>query len=155
MFRNRFCWLIVLAAAIRLGNHYWVSQDAPIAPPTNASNRTVLYEQFDPDAAVVVVAGEDGAAGIVGVDDDGNGLIDDRGDLGATRSDDQCLVVSPGQLDELDQSSRLFAVLQKGAYVPVSRKHIDQSTQPARAIVVVPSPGSSDGKVIQSFVVDL
>lgn len=50
---------------------------------------------WDADASVYVTAGPDAAPGIAGHDDNGNGVVDELGELGATGSDD--FVVAPGQ----------------------------------------------------------
>lgn len=64
-----------------------------ISLPDGCTLRLYLW---DADAAVYVAAGEDAMPGVAEVDDDGNGVIDDSRELGATGSDDVMLT----QLDE-------------------------------------------------------
>ena len=77
----------------------------------------VRVQRFDPDAAVVLTAGEDGAFGRRNIDDDFNGVVDDASELGAMRSDDRCLApTDPGYPSDWHASET--RVIQRGAYVP-------------------------------------
>lgn len=49
---------------------------------------------WDPAAPVFITAGEDGAPGVRGQDDDGDGRVDTESELGSTGSDDQ--IIAPG-----------------------------------------------------------
>lgn len=49
---------------------------------------------WDPTAPVFITAGEDGAPGVLGQDDDGDGRVDSEGELGSTGSDDR--ILAPG-----------------------------------------------------------
>ncbi|MGB1925766.1 MAG: hypothetical protein ACPHL6_04505 [Rubripirellula sp.] len=73
-------------------------------------------QQFDPDAVVAILPGEDGQPGVAGIDDNANGVTDDRSELGATHSDDRCETMSSR---EARQTSPRPLVLQRGAFVPV------------------------------------
>lgn len=72
---------------------------------------------WDAGASVYVAAGPDGAPGIAGHDDDGNGVIDDLGELGATGSDD--FVVAPGQsgYEAAKSGKTLSRLISRGAIV--------------------------------------
>ncbi len=76
---------------------------------------------FDPRAPVYITAGADAQPGVLGADDDGNGVIDDRSELGAMHSDDQ--IVTPG--DER------FAEAARGGIIadPISHGVFVDSTQ--------------------------
>lgn len=52
---------------------------------------------WDDEAPVFITAGPDGAPGVAGVDDDGDGQIDNLRELGTTGSDDR--IVAPGTSD--------------------------------------------------------
>lgn len=66
------------------------------APPSQPLGQSKIdIGIWDAEVPVYVTAGADGAPGIAGHDDDGSGVIDDLGELGATGSDD--FVVAPGQ----------------------------------------------------------
>lgn len=74
----------------------------------------IEFQSFDPQALVVIRPGADGQPGVAGVDDNGDALVDNRLELGATRSDDQCVVISP---DDNVAENEMMLVLQRGAYV--------------------------------------
>lgn len=76
----------------------------------------LTLQQFDPDAVVAILAGDDGQPGVAGIDDNGNGVTDDRSELGATHSDDRCETMS-GELAKNITPRPL--ILQRGAFVPV------------------------------------
>lgn len=52
---------------------------------------TIQVSRWDPQAVVYVSAGSDAQPGVAGVDDEGNGVVDDPAELGATGSDDEVL----------------------------------------------------------------
>ena len=85
--------------------------------PPQWQQLTVHY--WDAAAAVYVTAGSDGQPGIAGIDDDGNGSIDDLAELGATGSDD--FVVAPGQYgyEQAAGSEILARLISRGALVPL------------------------------------
>jgi hypothetical protein len=72
-------------------------------------------QRFDPQALVVIRPGADRQPGVAGVDDNGDAIVDNRVELGATRSDDRCEVLTPQQHEALDENT---LVLQRGAFVP-------------------------------------
>jgi len=94
----------------------------------------IEYQRFDPHALLVATPGADRRPGRAGADDNFNGRIDDRAELGATYSDDLCLVVSADALAELPADSVM--ILQRGAYA-ATNAHDWQ-----RAVVV----GSKEGR---------
>lgn len=55
---------------------------------------TLSVAVWDPTAPVWITAGDDGAPGVLGQDDDGDGRVDSEGELGSTGSDDRFL--APG-----------------------------------------------------------
>ena len=94
---------------------------------------TVMLQRFDPGARVVMWPGDDQQPGVAGVDDDGSGLVDDRSELGATWSDDQCKVMAAGTHQQ--DSERPTLVLQHGAFVPIRQTEAAGTSLPTRAIV--------------------
>lgn len=90
----------------------------------------IEFQRFDPQAVVLIRPGPDRQPGAAGVDDDRNGIIDDRSELGATHSDDVCSVERGNDHD------KDALVLQYGAFVPASSdRGDDPSGQRRRAIV--------------------
>ena len=76
--------------------------------------------QYDPTAVVAILPGLDGQPGVAGVDDDGNGTVDDRSELGATHSDDRCETMSLAMTKLMSPKP---LVLQRGAFVVVNSAH--------------------------------
>ncbi|MCC9601487.1 hypothetical protein LOC67_13100 [Stieleria sp. JC731] len=71
---------------------------------------------FDSKAAVLLTSGEDGFPGRAFEDDDLDGEIDDRSEMGAVPSDDRCL--SPADVGYAEASQRPETmVVSRGAYV--------------------------------------
>lgn len=84
----------------------------------NRSNwRLVSRQKFDPDAKVWIVPGTDGEPGWAGWDDNQNGVVDDRGELGAAWSDDHC--VTPADQLYMPLYRSRSRVINRGAYVPI------------------------------------
>jgi hypothetical protein len=83
--------------------------------PPQLSRLTVHV--WDATSPVYVTVGSDGKPGIAGVDDDGDGVVDDLGELGATGSDDE--VVAPGQPGYLEAASGKIEarIISRGALV--------------------------------------
>ncbi len=104
----------------------------------------IVHQQFDPAAVVAVQAGPDAMPGVAGADDNSNGVIDDRLELGATRSDDVCSVLTKSQLDNLPSDQ--IMVLDHGAFVPLG----DQGMKPetVRAIVFGTDPNGKHWSVV-------
>lgn len=76
--------------------------------------------RWDANAAVYLTAGPDGAPGIAGVDDNGDGIVDHLSELGATGSDDR--VVAPGQQGyrAAARGDVISRVVSRGALVPLA-----------------------------------
>jgi len=100
---------------------HWLEQAATSGSRNLPDSLTELgvdglrMEQFDPTAVVYLQPGPDGQPGVAGVDDNGDAQIDNRVELGATGSDDVCLVAAadnPG----LNHPNTL--ILQRGAFLP-------------------------------------
>ncbi len=109
----------------------------------------IEFQRFDPGAVVLMQAGPDRQPGVARVDDDRNGTIDDRSELGATYSDDVCSVeLSNVQDSDVQDDANL--VLQYGAFVPATYDQLIGET-PARAIVF----GQSTGEDRWSFMVEM
>lgn len=88
---------------------------------------------WDDDAWVYITAGPDGAPGIAGHDDNGNGAIDDPSELGATGSDD--FAVAPGQpgYEAAKQGQTISRPISRGAVVPPSMGQPVVLTGPSEA----------------------
>ena len=81
---------------------------------------SVSLEFFDPRAAVRLTPGEDEQPGHAGIDDDVDGVVDNRSELGAMYSDDRCLAPSDAGYDEALSDARCVTIT-RGAYVPVDK----------------------------------
>ncbi len=85
--------------------------------PFNSDHDVRLMQllAWDPSALVYVTVGLDMKPGVAAVDDDGNGVVDDRGELGATGTDDR--VLTPGDVgyQDAEAGSVMAAVLSRGA----------------------------------------
>lgn len=104
----------------------------------DAAITRIQYQRFDPQAVVVVSPGPDQLPGVAGTDDNMNGVVDDRLELGATRSDDICSVLSAEQLSRIPPDN--FMLLQTGAFV-TQQSDDSSSKSPQRAFLF----GESDG----------
>ena len=82
-----------------------------------ASSLKMELQQYNPTAVVAILPGLDGQPGVAGVDDNGNGKVDDRSELGATHSDDRCETM---RLAQAEATSPKPLILQRGAFVSVS-----------------------------------
>ena len=126
------CCIVLLTASLRMMSLYRVPefsrrlpQDAtqsiaagePLSSNLIDQYRIVdiQYQRFDPTAVVAVQAGADRLPGVAGTDDNINGIVDDRLELGATRSDDPCNVLTAEQLAQIPEENAM--VLQRGAFV--------------------------------------
>lgn len=100
----------------------------PLLPPELAR---LSVRVWDPAAAVYVTAGPDGKPGTAGADDDGDGAIDDVGELGASDSDD--VVVAPRQDGYAAAASGeiIAAVISRGAMVDVQTAAVITAPQAA------------------------
>ena len=103
-------------------------------------------QQFDPSARVRLLPGLDGQPGTAEFDDNFNGVIDDAGELGATFSDDLCIVeASQEPASQLEPS----IVLQRGAYVAADKSPSQKPGYRDRMVVLY--QGQDDS---WSFVLD-
>jgi len=103
-------------------------------------------QQFDPSARVRLLPGLDGQPGTADFDDNVNGVIDDAGELGATFSDDLCVVeASQAPANPIEPS----IVLQHGAYVAADRRFTQPTRHPDRILVLYQTRDDS-----WSFVLD-
>ncbi len=133
-------------SSVRLAVSQWLETASPLPLEADGSiaaasleprllelgvNR-IQFERFDPDALVLMRPGKDGQPGVAGVDDNGDGMTDNRSELGATRSDDVCVVVPQGARPPADEPT---LVLQRGAFVSAAATPSPDSIYPQRAIV--------------------
>ncbi len=87
---------------------------------------------WDTNAAVYVTVGADGGPGAVEVDDDGNGIVDDRRELGATGSDDQVLTPDDAGYDAAASGAVTVAILSQGAMRKLTGDGVIQGPGQAR-----------------------
>ncbi|MDM4016557.1 hypothetical protein [Roseiconus lacunae] len=126
--RRRTTGLIVLASVLFVGSLArardvlrsgmpW--QIRPVQPDTPRSIRQrddAVGYCFDADAAILLTSGADGLPGRGGEDDNLNGIIDDRSEMGAVPSDDRCLSpADPGYSGAADRDETM--VISRGTYV--------------------------------------
>ncbi|QEF99440.1 hypothetical protein Mal15_35050 [Stieleria maiorica] len=84
--------------------------------PDDASDDAAQPYCFSATAAVLLTAGRDGLPGKADVDDNLDGIVDDRRETGAVGSDDECLgPADPGYQAALDQPGVI--TISKGAFV--------------------------------------
>ena len=76
---------------------------------------------WDKNAAVYVTAGSDEKPGVRGVDDEGNGIVDDRSELGATGSDDLILTPTDPSYEDARQGKVIGFVISRGAMIPTPK----------------------------------
>ncbi len=114
---------------VRLAVSQWLQETSPLPLDADGSIsvssldprlvelgvQRIDVQRFDPTALVMIRAGIDGQPGVAGVDDNGDAPVDNRSELGATRSDDVCVVI---KADDRPPSDEPTLVLQRGAYVP-------------------------------------
>jgi hypothetical protein len=72
---------------------------------------------WDPTVPVYVTAGPDGQPGIAGIDDDGDGVIDDLGELGASHSDDRVVAPHQSGYSEAVAGEIIARVISRGSLV--------------------------------------
>lgn len=114
--------LVTVAALLRL----FASLSATITLPDQPSTVIQVANQvFDPTAVVVIRPGADGMPGSAGTDDNRNGIIDDRLELGATHSDDVCQVVSAEAFQSIPADQVML--LQQGAFVTLPNGNPEQA----------------------------
>jgi len=76
---------------------------------------------WDAGLPVWITPGSDGEPGWATWDDNGNGTVDDDGELGAAWSDDFCVVALPGETEPLGR------ILDSGAFVTLAEGQSDNS----------------------------
>ncbi len=165
--------LAVAAVAVAAGLRFWSVVDPPVKPPADlvAARDVVLkslrddaseflFEEngdrliitgienqiFDSNALVVMQPGPDRQPGVADVDDNANGVVDDVSEMGATRSDDLCVVrrksdMNPREGDVDADPREPTLVLQRGAFVPVDSADVLSPGQRRRAVVMGRFPG--------------
>lgn len=112
-----------LDSATEFLTHHWLSglrnADIRSLPNQTLRHRRLDLATWDDTAPVFVTAGPDNAPGIVNHDDDGNGVLDDLGELGITGSDD--FVVAPGQpgYEAASTGQTISRLISRGAVVDV------------------------------------
>lgn len=118
-------------------NRSAISPDT-ISPDTNLPDTIFLDTVFDPDALVIIDAGPDQLPGQAGVDDGGNGVVDERSELGATGSDDRCRIVFGDEAVSVKQLGKDSSVMivQHGAFRPM----LDSESSSGREGRLVNSP---------------
>lgn len=111
-----------------------ISRRAEISPRLAEAGVTeITVERFDTQALVVIRPGHDAKPGTAGVDDNANGIVDEDGELGATGSDDVCVVLPNEQ--SLQSLTGPTLALQRGAFVPVTGDERTETSHQRRAIV--------------------
>lgn len=112
-------------------------------------NETVSTQfVFDPTAGVVIDVGLDGAPGQAGIDDAGNGVTDDRAELGATGSDDLCHVVFglDAEFTNTDPHGNPRLSMGTGAFRPVQT---DETIPPGTPTRILYHAVDSTGRAIE------
>ena len=79
---------------------------------------TLRLYQWDAEAVVYVAAGEDAMPGVAEIDDDGNGIVDDARELGATGSDDVMLTPLDEGYDDAREGGVTAMAISRGAMIP-------------------------------------
>ena len=123
-----------------------IQSDLRSLNPELFSHHQLIWQKFDPAARVRLLPGLDQQPGTIDVDDNANGVVDDASELGATFSDDLCVVeTSQEPASQIEPS----IVLQRGAYVTAEKRF----TQPTRYHdrILVLHQGQNDS---WSFVLD-
>jgi hypothetical protein len=108
------------------------------APSKGRLCSSIMLYAWDTEAPVYVSAGADGQPGVRGVDDEGNGTVDDRSELGATGSDD--LMLTPEHPDYAAASSAdsPAMILSRGAMRLVTDDRVIRGPAQIRIDVVTP-----------------
>lgn len=126
MNRSYLSFLLIVAALVMLRGmtlFHAVKPNRSATPNVyGRSPETISLDTvFDPDALVIIDAGADGLPGQAHVDDGGNGVVDERSELGATGSDDQCRIVFGDEAVSVKQLSKdsTVMIVQHGAFRPM------------------------------------
>lgn len=86
----------------------------------------VRVSRWDPQVAVYVAAGADGQPGVAGIDDEGNGVVDDSAELGATGSDDPVLTPADPEYPQAQSGAITAMLLSRGAMMAVEGEAVIQ-----------------------------
>ncbi len=151
---NRFKWFVATVIILTAGGRLVAIRVSVESPPdlipirdsvqdalrsgdfalarAHPSVDSIALERFDHDAVVILLPGPDGQPGVANTDDNGNAIVDDRTELGATLSDDICVVRSLETLDR--QTSLTGLILQRGAFLGADSAQITPSDR-VRAVV--------------------
>jgi hypothetical protein len=113
----------------------YCTEDATPREISFPAGHTLRLYQWDADAVVYVAAGEDAMPGVTGVDDDGNGVVDDSRELGATGSDDVMLTPLDDGYDDARQGRVTAMAISRGAMIPTPSPSPDASIISAPAHV--------------------
>jgi hypothetical protein len=113
----------------------YCTEDATPREISFPAGHTLRLYQWDADAVVYVAAGEDAMPGVTGVDDDGNGVVDDSRELGATGSDDVMLTPLDKGYDDARQGRVTAMAISRGAMIPTPSPSPDASIISAPAHV--------------------
>ena len=134
----------------RLGSILASPQPIELNQPSPINAHRKVTHLFDPDALIIIGPGADRLPGRAGIDDGGNGVTDERTELGATGSDDVCRVVfgdEAARISDDDSTSVLIAqpsvlivqpsvlIVQRGAFRPASHSDVVPANTPARTLV--------------------
>ena len=95
----------------------------------------VERQVFDPDAKVILAVGADSLPGQAGFDDNFNGVVDDRGEMGAVGSDDLCLAPWNAQYQDWADCGNDVVVISRGAFVPIQQSGHVNSNQETRFLL--------------------
>ncbi len=101
--------------------------------------KPVVIYSWGPEASVILIPGPDLSPGVAGVDDDGNGVVDDLSELGATGTDDEILTPADGDAYTVAATSPSSRVVSHGAMLPIWSSDSPQSLQQAIQQIPVPA----------------
>ena len=144
--RSRLCK--IKQADTDLDDMIWsrIQNSLRTSDPELLSKTQIVWQRFDPAARVRLLPGLDGQPGTINFDDNANGVTDDAGELGATYSDDLCVVeASQSPPCEIKPS----IVLQRGAYIPAKLISTKQFLHSDRVLILCQGKDES-----WSFVLD-
>jgi hypothetical protein len=110
-----------------------IQNDLRTSDPELLSKTQIVWQRFDPAARVRLLPGLDGQPGTIDFDDNANGVTDDAGELGATYSDDLCVVEAPQSTPSKIKPS---VVLQRGAYIAAEQISTKQFLHSDRVLIL-------------------
>jgi len=109
-----------------------IQRDLHALNPEFLNHHHLVWQQFDPAARVRLLPGLDKHPGTIDVDDNANGVVDDAGELGATFSDDLCIVEAA---ESAPSNIKPSLVLQRGGYINAKQVTTDQTRYADRILV--------------------